>query len=191
MLNQYSLKWMSEWMSTGSTTSRGAEWHRCRHCPVLFCSVWIWSKRVQGKRKRRKEYLNLGQRESGCLYQGWIWKVSSKAHGKSLSQLRSSCSGGGGVPMEGVNLTLSRQSSDQTHLVMPYTSLNYILEIALHLTVTKPHASYFVFHSVIKQDSFSWVWSLQELHLLTNSPSNLCCVLMYYSDRLHHACNPS
>lgn len=70
--------------------------------------------------------------------------------------------------------------------------MNYILEIALHLTVAKPHASYFVFHSIIKQDSSSWVWNLQELHLLTNSLSDQCCVLMYYSDRLcahviHHS----
>lgn len=63
--------------------------------------------------------------------------------------------------------------------------VNYILETALLLTVTKPHANYFVFHFIIKEDSFPWVRNLWELHLLTNSPSNRCCVLMYYSDRLH------
>ena len=32
--------------------------------------------------------------------------------------------------------------------------VNYILEIALLLTVAKPHANYFVFHLIIKEDSF-------------------------------------
>lgn len=156
---------------------------------ILFCMDL--EQKGAREEKETERVLELRAERIWLFIAGLDLESLFKGTWKSLSQLRSSCSGGGGVPMEGVNLTLSKQSSDQTHLVMPYTSLNYILEIALHLTVTKLHASYFVFHSIIKQDSFSWVWSLQELHLLTNSPSNLCCVLMYYSDRLHHACNPS
>lgn len=63
--------------------------------------------------------------------------------------------------------------------------MNYVLEEALLLRVAKPHTNYFVFHFITKEDCFSWVRNLWELHLLTNSPSNWCGVLMYYSDRLH------
>lgn len=68
--------------------------------------------------------------------------------------------------------------------------VNYVLEKSPHPTAPDPHTSHFVFHSIIKQHSFSWVASLQELYLLTNSPADKCCVLMYYIDGLYYEHHP-
>lgn len=47
------------------------------------------------ERERWEESVGLGQSRAGCLEQDQILKVSTKAHGTNLSQLQSSCSGGG------------------------------------------------------------------------------------------------